>query len=59
MRSVFSLRISDMTYQQLREVSPSDHPEDTSNVLEELLRDGRISGGSEGYRVPLSMGIVN
>lgn len=48
-----------MTYQQLREVSPSDHPEDTSNVLEELLRDGRISGGSEGYRVPLSMGIVN
>ncbi len=39
-----------MTYQQLRDVFPSVHPEDISNVLEELLREGRISGGPEGYR---------
>lgn len=43
-----------MTYQQLREVFPSDHPEDIINVLEELLREGRISGSPEGYRACLT-----
>ncbi len=39
-----------LTYLQIREIFPSEHPEDIHDALDELLKEKLIEGNGEGYR---------